>query len=296
MRPQPRRARAPEIEKMVQSLEARLRNEPGNVDGWLLLGRSYFELERYFKSADAYQQAYNLTQGRNVDAVVGLAEALAFADQNMLLGRSAELFEAAFALAPRNPKVLWYTGLVAYQGGRRALARDRWADLVALEPPPEVKRILQDKIAEIEGELQGAPPASAAATGLPPPVIGISTGVDGDVALRTCICICICIWAGQCRLSRGACTCDPGTWPERPIARQCAALRAGARGGGRRSAARSAAARQLRAAGTRGIDGSRRHDRWTRHGRRGSPYRGGAYRPLRRTHRTQWRSGGQCPL
>ncbi len=157
----------PEIERMVSGLETRLRANPTDVNGWLMLGRSYFHLSRYFKAADAYQQAYTLTQARNIDAVVGLAEALAFADENMLLGRSAELFDQAYKLAPDNPKVLWYTGLVGYQSGRMALARERWAQLVAMEPPPEVKQILQQKIAEIEqtltvGPAPGTSPALAA--------------------------------------------------------------------------------------------------------------------------------------
>jgi len=146
-----------EIEAMVGGLEARLQKEPNDIAGWLLLGRSYFELERFFKAADAYQRAYTLSEAKNVEATVGLGEALAFADQKMLLGRSAELFAEALALDPKNPKVLWYSGLVAYQSGRRATARDHWAALVALQPPPEVKRVLQSKIDEIEGELSGGP-------------------------------------------------------------------------------------------------------------------------------------------
>lgn len=158
-----------EIERMVSGLEARLRANPNDVDGWLLLGRSYFQLERFFKAADAFQQAHTLTQGRNVDALIGLGESLAFADQSLLLTRSADLFEQAYAISPDHPKVLWYSGLVAYQGGKRALARDRWARLVSLDPPPEVKQILQSKVEEIEAELGGgAPAAASAASGTPP--------------------------------------------------------------------------------------------------------------------------------
>ncbi len=151
----------PEIERMVSGLEARLQSNPTDVAGWLMLGRSYLQLDRFFKAADAFQQAYTLTQGKNIDAVLGLAESLAFADESMLLGRSAELFDQAYALAPDNPKVLWYTGLIGYQSGRKALARERWAALVALDPPPEVKRILQAKVAEIESESGAASGAAA---------------------------------------------------------------------------------------------------------------------------------------
>jgi len=160
----------PEIERMVSGLETRLRSNPTDVNGWLMLGRSYFHLNRYLEAAEAYQRAYTLTQARNIDAIVGLAESLAFADESMLLGRSAELFDQAHRLSPDNPKVLWYTGLIGYQSGRMALARERWAQLVAMEPPPEVKQILQRKIAEIEQQMTVGPaPGTSAALVAPGP-------------------------------------------------------------------------------------------------------------------------------
>lgn len=171
----------PEIERMVGGLEARLASNPADVPGWLMLGRSYFQLERYSKSADAYQQAYTLTQGKDVEAMVGLGEALAFADESMLLGRSAQLFEQAYGMAPDNPKVLWYSGLVAYQGGRLALARDRWASLVALNPPPDVKQILQAKVAQIEAQLGQAAQAAE------PPPAGSSAGASAVVKVRVAV-------------------------------------------------------------------------------------------------------------
>lgn len=159
----------PAIAQMLTNLEARLDANPTDVSGWLLLGRSYFQLQRYFKAADAYQQAYTLTQGKDVESVLGLGEALAFADERMLTSRSAELFERAIELAPHHPKALWYSGLVAYQTQHYDVARQRWAALVALEPPSEVKAALESKIAEIDAALGGAPqspvqPAAAAAT------------------------------------------------------------------------------------------------------------------------------------
>lgn len=175
----------PEIERMVGGLEARLASNPGDVPGWLMLGRSYMQLERYFKAADAYQQAYTLTQGKNVEAVVGLGEALAFADEGMLLGRSAQLFEQAYAMAPDNPKVLWYSGLVAHESGRLAIARDRWASLVALSPPPEVKRLLQARVEQIEAQLGQA--AGQAAQAAQPPSPGSSAATSPVVKVRVVV-------------------------------------------------------------------------------------------------------------
>lgn len=173
----------PEIERMVSGLEARLASNPANVPGWLMLGRSYLQLNRYLQAADAYQQAYRLTQGKDLEAVVGLGEALLFADGRML-GRSAQLFEQAYAMAPDNPKALWYSGLVAHESGRLAVARDRWAALVALNPPPEVKRLLQARVEQIEAQLgQAAGQAQAALPPSPAPSAGASPVVKVRVAV-----------------------------------------------------------------------------------------------------------------
>ena len=159
---------SPAIAQMLARLAAKLEANPTDVNGWLLLGRSYFQLNRFFEAADAYQQAYTLTQGKDVEAVLGLGEALAFFDERMLMSRSAELFERAVELAPHHPKALWYSGLVAYQAQRFDVARQRWAALVTLDPPAEVKRALETKIAEIDAAQGGSPRSTE------PPVIAAS--------------------------------------------------------------------------------------------------------------------------
>lgn len=173
----------PSIARLLVSLEAKLAANPTDVNGWLLLGRSYFQLNRHLEAADAYQKAYTLTQGKNVEAVLGLGEALAFADERMLTSRSAELFERAIELAPNHPKALWYSGLAAYQARRLDVARSRWARLVALEPPPEVKRLLETKIAEIDGEMRGSPAASAEPASAAP-VVKVRVGIAPELSSK----------------------------------------------------------------------------------------------------------------
>jgi cytochrome c-type biogenesis protein CcmH len=45
------------IRSMVQRLADRLEREPGDVDGWLRLGRAYGVLGEQQKSLDAYRRA-----------------------------------------------------------------------------------------------------------------------------------------------------------------------------------------------------------------------------------------------
>lgn len=174
---------APAVAQMVASLEARLTANPNDLDGWLLLGRSHFQLGNYFKSADAYQHAYAQSGGENVEAILGLAEALVFADDRAVTPRSAQLFERAYERAPHHPKALWYSGLAAYQSGRLEVARERWMGLVALDPPPEIKRVLQTKIAELDAQLNSSAPTPAG-TPAEAPVVNVRVRIDPKLADR----------------------------------------------------------------------------------------------------------------
>jgi len=151
------------IEEMVAGLESRLKRQPDDVNGWMMLGRSQVVLNRYPRAVEAYEQAYKLTGGRNIDALLGYAEALALSDPQALQGRAGQLFEDALALEPQNPRALWYGGIAALRSGRNALARDRWAALVKLDPPPEVKAVLVERVADLDRQL-GRPPEKLAAT------------------------------------------------------------------------------------------------------------------------------------
>lgn len=143
----------PFVQQMVSGLEAKLKADPSNFEGWMMLGRSYFQLQRYEQSVNAYQQAYTLTRGGNVDAVIGLGEAMVYADPQMSSGPAAELFEQAYEAAPQHPKVLWYSGIIAYQSGNLERASERWGALSKMNPPETVKKILDEKLQEMDEAL-----------------------------------------------------------------------------------------------------------------------------------------------
>jgi cytochrome c-type biogenesis protein CcmH len=146
---------------MIERLEDRLRATPDDMDGWLMLGQSYAARHRYYRSADAFERALELTNGANVEAMLGLGESLALADQGQLTGRAGELLEKVATLAPQNPRALWWGGAAAYQRNNLALARKRWQQFLASNPPPDIAQILIVKISEIDQQIG---PASKAST------------------------------------------------------------------------------------------------------------------------------------
>jgi len=145
--------RLSQMDGLLRQLEAKLAENPRDVKGWTLLGNSYLRLERYARAADAYQQAYDLTQGRDVEIVISLAEALAMTDQASLSGRAGELLDRALASEPNHPKALWYGSIAALQKGDLRLGRDRLQTLLAQGPPPELRAALERQIQDLDQQL-----------------------------------------------------------------------------------------------------------------------------------------------
>lgn len=154
------------VEQMVASLDARLQENPNDVNGWKMLGRSYMELGDLPRAISAFEKAVALENGNNGETLISLGEAVLSNDRSSIDGRAGELFESGLALAPSSPRGLFYGGFSAIQRGDRALAADRWEMLLAQGPPPEIRDVLELRIAEWRGQplpqtgSSAAPPAA----------------------------------------------------------------------------------------------------------------------------------------
>lgn len=151
------------IDAMVASLAERLKRNPDDVDGWTMLGRSYTQLQRYEEAEAAFQRAVDLESGGNAQTLADLGEAMLLNEGGRLTERAGQLFDNAVALEPNNPKALFYGGIAAIERGNRALAADRWEALLALSPPPEIRDILQQRVAEWRGATPTTQPTSEVA-------------------------------------------------------------------------------------------------------------------------------------
>jgi cytochrome c-type biogenesis protein CcmH len=166
------------VEEMLKQLEKKLESDPKNVDGWLMLGRSYTQLGRFARAVDAYQHAYDLTKGENVNAISGLGEALTLVDQASLAGRAGELFEAALSKDPNDLRSLWYGGMAALQAGKLRVGRDRFQLLLQSEEvPQDMRTMLQGKVEELNSTLgEHQPTAGGAVPNSPPTAVPASDG------------------------------------------------------------------------------------------------------------------------
>ena len=166
----------PDVQEMVTGLARRLQDEPNDLAGWKMLGRSYFQLQNYAGAAAAYERAVELESAGNGQTLADLGEAVLMEDNRSLLGRAGELFESALAITPGNPKALFYSGMAALQRGNNALAADRWEALLATSPPENVRTVLEARVAELRGE---AMPAASPATQAP----DAATVITAEVSL-----------------------------------------------------------------------------------------------------------------
>ncbi len=178
-------------ESMVGTLARRLASNPDDLNGWLLLGRSYSVLAEQQPSmaplaVRAYEHANQLANGQNVDALLGLAEALVSQDASQLAGRAGDLVEKALTLAPQSPKALFYGAAAAIQRKQLPLARQRFVTLLAENPPENVRPIIQQQINAIDQALAaaGEPAAPGAA-----PVTGTSAAAPSGQPARVRITI-----------------------------------------------------------------------------------------------------------
>jgi cytochrome c-type biogenesis protein CcmH len=145
---------AASVDEMVAALDQRLQENPDDVEGWKMLGRSYMQLENYPKAIVAFERVVAMENPASAQTLAALGEALLIDQGSAGSGRTVQLFESALAAEPTNPKALFYGGIVAIERGDRELAADRWEALLALSPPPEIKDILRLRVAEWRGETQ----------------------------------------------------------------------------------------------------------------------------------------------
>jgi cytochrome c-type biogenesis protein CcmH len=80
-------------------------------------------------------------------------------------GRSGRLFDRVIELEPRNLKGLFYGAIAAFSRGDTALGRERFERLLALDPPANIRAIIEKQLDAIEGEAanaSGPPPGEPA--------------------------------------------------------------------------------------------------------------------------------------
>jgi cytochrome c-type biogenesis protein CcmH len=136
------------IEQNVAALAKRLEENPNDLEGWMMLARSYASLEKYNEASSAYAKATALKTD-DAELWADYAFALGMAQGQKLAGQPTDLIDKALKLDPENPKALDLAGSAAFEAADYKRAVDYWERLSKKVPAnSELGRALAEKIDE----------------------------------------------------------------------------------------------------------------------------------------------------
>jgi cytochrome c-type biogenesis protein CcmH len=169
---------------LTERLRKRLETNPEDVQGWVLLGRSYKNLQNYPKAIEALETAERLSAGIPM-VQVELVEAKLFASNDpKFTPEMVASLEQAVAAEPTLQKGLWLLGIAAAQAGNDAVAVDWWEKLRAqLEPGSPIEESLNQQIAEVRTRLGLSPTEETSS--MPSPTVMPAAPAETPTASRT---------------------------------------------------------------------------------------------------------------
>jgi len=122
-----------QVRAMVANLAERLKAQPGDAEGWMMLARSYIVLGQHADAVKAYRQAANL-RPNDAALLADMAFALAVANDRKLGGEPTQLLDRALSIDPQNAKALALAGSAAFERKDYAVAVAHWEQLARTQP------------------------------------------------------------------------------------------------------------------------------------------------------------------
>lgn len=117
-----------DVDTMIARLEARLKTDPTDGEGFRTLGWSYQNTGHPDKAIPAYQQASKLLPGR-ADILVGLGEAMVGVAKDVVTPEAKDQFDQAIKLDSKEPRARFFLSLYKAQHGEERAALDEWIAL-----------------------------------------------------------------------------------------------------------------------------------------------------------------------
>ena len=125
-----------------------MKERPDDVEGWIMLARSYTVLGRFADAVPAYARAVEL-QPRNASLLADYADTVAATKRTADNPESVALIERALAIDPGHPKALALAGTVDYDRGDYSRAIDRWQLILErVSPESELGQQITGSIAD----------------------------------------------------------------------------------------------------------------------------------------------------
>jgi len=161
----PTQRRAPEtLADAVAQLQAELKRDPNQPEGWRLLARAQAAQGRPQQARDAYAEAVKLAPDEP-DLLAEAAEARALANPDHRFDdASVAMLRHALERQPMHQRARWFLGIAQRQAQQPAEAAKTWEPLLAVVDPKTVESLrAQINAAREEAGMKPLPPAPAAA-------------------------------------------------------------------------------------------------------------------------------------
>lgn len=146
----------PSVSDVIARLERKLAENPGDAEGWRMLGWSYFQIGRHAEAATALKRATSLAPGNaEYHSMLGEALVLASQDGDGLPADARAAFERALALDPSDPRARYFRAVAMDLEGRHEAAIDAWFELLGDTPADapwaaDVRQVIVD-VAQANG-------------------------------------------------------------------------------------------------------------------------------------------------
>lgn len=155
--PNSQHQQAPDINAMVTSLENKLKENPENIQGWDMLGRSYAVMKRFPDAVIAYKKAYELSKKSQTsvpELEINYVEVLMQTGGQQNYQTAQSILNDMLSTNPNDGNALWFMGFLDYEAGNTVLAFERWTRLKNLLPPnSEQVQIVDTYLSRLRNEL-----------------------------------------------------------------------------------------------------------------------------------------------
>ncbi|MDB5683362.1 MAG: Cytochrome c-type biosis protein CcmH [Sphingomonas bacterium] len=124
---------AGDVTSAITQLEARLRANPNDAQGWRMLGWSYYRTERFADAVAAYRKA-TVADPANAEGWSALGEAVALAGKGEIPAEAAAAFRKALAIDPKDARARYFLAVGKDLSGDHKGAITDWIALLKDTP------------------------------------------------------------------------------------------------------------------------------------------------------------------
>ncbi len=154
----------PPLAELLPNVEARLKENPDDLKGWKLLGRSYLMIGNFEKAVAASRRALELDD-QDPDILAQLAESIAMQQEGEMQGEPIKFTNAALALNPNHQQSTWLSAIADQQQGEHRSAITKFESLLpAAQNDPRSLQSINEMLAVSKAALGEAAPATAQAS------------------------------------------------------------------------------------------------------------------------------------